>query len=156
MHPPVRCERLPLCRCQCWSQQSLRAGTSVTLPPKLPAPPASSEAPPKVPPRKESISLQPLKPELPIHLISTTNQVQKPAAVQQQIPTKLAALSKAKDRSSKAKGAHQRTHSAGTRRDAPKPTRRLSVHLYPLGWSLKESHNALLKVVHNQSGRWPC
>lgn len=89
---------------------------SVTLPPKLQVFPSSSEAPPKVPPRKESISSQLVKAELPIHLISTTNQVQKPAMVQQQIPTKLAALGKAKDKSSKAKGSHQRTHSAGTRR----------------------------------------
>lgn len=109
--------------CQCWSHQSFRGSVlsearSVTLPPKLQVLPASSEAPPKVPPRKESISPQPVKAELPIHLVSTTNQVQKPAAVQQQIPTKLAALSKGKDKSSKAKGSHQRTHSAGTRRDA--------------------------------------
>lgn len=110
--------------CQCWSYQSFRGSSvpsearSVTLPPKLQGLPASSEAPPKVPPRKESISPQPVKAELPIHLVSTTNQVQKPAAVQQQIPTKLAALSRGKDKSSKAKGSHQRTHSAGTRRDA--------------------------------------
>lgn len=70
------------------------------------------EIPPKVPPRKESISPQPAKPELPIQLISTTNQVHKPAAVQQQIPTKLAALSKGKEKGHK-KGSHQRTHSAG-------------------------------------------
>lgn len=92
---------------------------TLTLPPKLQVLPAPSEAPPKVPPRKESISPQPAKPELPIHLISTTNQVQKPATVQQQIPAKLAALSKGKDKSSKNKSAHQRTHSAGTRRDGP-------------------------------------
>lgn len=105
---------------QCWSHQSFRSSSvpsearSVTLPPKLQGLPASSEAPPKVPPRKESISPQPVKAELPIHLVSTTNQVQKPAAVQQQIPTKLAALSRGKDKSSKVKGSHQRTHSAAS------------------------------------------
>ncbi|XP_063003298.1 rho guanine nucleotide exchange factor 18 isoform X2 [Elgaria multicarinata webbii] len=35
-----------------------------------------------------------LKGEVPIHLLSATNQLQKPAAVQQQIPTKLAAFTK--------------------------------------------------------------
>ncbi|XP_022077185.2 rho guanine nucleotide exchange factor 18a isoform X2 [Acanthochromis polyacanthus] len=74
----------------------------------------SLEIPPKVPPRKESISPQPVKPELPIHLISTTNQVHKPAAVQQQIPTKLAALAKGKERGFKTKASHQRTHSAAS------------------------------------------
>uniref|UniRef100_A0A665T469 Rho guanine nucleotide exchange factor 18-like n=1 Tax=Echeneis naucrates TaxID=173247 RepID=A0A665T469_ECHNA len=71
------------------------------------------EIPPKVPPRKESISLQPAKPELPIHLISTTNQVYKPPVVQQQIPTKLATLAKGKEKGFRTKGSHQRTHSAG-------------------------------------------
>ncbi|XP_034742586.1 rho guanine nucleotide exchange factor 18a isoform X2 [Etheostoma cragini] len=70
------------------------------------------ETPPKVPPRRESIIPLPAKPELPVHLISTTNQVHKPAAVQQKIPTKLAAKSKEKEKVSKKKGSHQRTHSA--------------------------------------------
>lgn len=95
----------------------VNGGGSLTLPPKLHVSPATSdpvEIPPKVPPRKESISPQPPKPELPIQLISTTNQVHKPAAVQQQIPTKLAALStKGKEKGFKTKGSHQRTHSAG-------------------------------------------
>ncbi|XP_029379987.1 rho guanine nucleotide exchange factor 18a [Echeneis naucrates] len=72
------------------------------------------EIPPKVPPRKESISLQPAKPELPIHLISTTNQVYKPPVVQQQIPTKLATLAKGKEKGFRTKGSHQRTHSAAS------------------------------------------
>ncbi|XP_059199900.1 rho guanine nucleotide exchange factor 18a [Centropristis striata] len=76
--------------------------------------PTSSEIPPKVPPRRESISPLPAKPELPVHLISTTNQVNKPAAVQQQIPTKLAAASKGKEKGHKKKGHHQRTHSAAS------------------------------------------
>lgn len=107
---------------QYWSYQSFRGsiingGGSLTLPSKLHVSPAVSdpkEIPPKVPPRKESISPQPAKPELPIQLISTTNQVHKPAAVQQQIPTKLAALSKAKEKGLKGKISHQRTQSAGS------------------------------------------
>lgn len=106
---------------QYWSYQSFRGsiingGGSLTLPSKLHVLPTTSdtmEIPPKVPPRKESISPQQFKPELPIQLISTTNQVHKPAAVQQQIPTKLAALSKGKEKGFKGKGSHQRTHSAG-------------------------------------------
>ncbi|KAI3374773.1 hypothetical protein L3Q82_021329, partial [Scortum barcoo] len=93
----------------------VNGGGSLTLPPKAHVFPATSdpvEIPPKVPPRKESISPQPPKPELPIQLISTTNQVHKPAAVQQQIPTKLAALStKGKEKCFKAKS-HHRTQSA--------------------------------------------
>ncbi|XP_056246840.1 rho guanine nucleotide exchange factor 18a isoform X1 [Seriola aureovittata] len=72
------------------------------------------EIPPKVPPRKESISPQPVKPELPVHLISTTNQVHKPPAVHQKIPTKLATLPKGKEKALKMKGSHQRTHSAAS------------------------------------------
>ncbi|KAM4604971.1 rho guanine nucleotide exchange factor 18a [Polymixia lowei] len=76
------------------------------------------EVPPTVPPRKESISPQPVKAEVPIHLVSTTNQAHKPGAVQQQIPTKLAALGKGRDKDKekgpKAKGSHQRTHSAAS------------------------------------------
>lgn len=103
------------------SYQSFRGsivngGRSLTLLPKVhvfSATPDPAEIPPKVPPRKESISPQPPKPELPIQLISTTNQVHKPAAVQQQIPTKLAALStKGKEKGFKTKS-HQRAHSAG-------------------------------------------
>ncbi|KAK5889314.1 hypothetical protein CesoFtcFv8_015329 [Champsocephalus esox] len=72
------------------------------------------EVPPKVPPRRESISPQPTKPELPLHLISTTNQVHKPASLLQQIPTKLAAASKGKEKSFKTKRSHQRTHRAAS------------------------------------------
>ncbi|XP_068604958.1 rho guanine nucleotide exchange factor 18a [Brachionichthys hirsutus] len=110
---------------QYWSHstyQSFRGltangGGSLILPAKLLAVPTTSdpsEIPPKVPPRRESISLHPAKPELPIQLVSTTNQVNKPAPVQQQIPTKLAALSKGKEKGLKSKGAHQRTHSAAS------------------------------------------
>ncbi|XP_048845036.1 rho guanine nucleotide exchange factor 18-like isoform X2 [Brienomyrus brachyistius] len=45
---------------------------------------------PKVPPRRESAGLPPVKPEVPPHLLSTTNQQGKQSGVQQQIPTKLA------------------------------------------------------------------
>ncbi|KAM9349885.1 rho guanine nucleotide exchange factor 18a [Symphorus nematophorus] len=107
---------------QYWSHPSYQSfrgsivngGWSLTVPSKhltLPTTSDPVEIPPKVPPRKESISPQPAKPELPIQLISTTNQVLKPAVVQQQIPTKLAALSK---KEKKTKGSHQRTHSAAS------------------------------------------
>lgn len=94
----------------------MNGGSGPATPPKLlslPSAPDASEAPPKVPPRKESMAALVAKPELPIQLISTTNQVHKPAAVQQQIPTKLAALSKGKDRGLKGKASHKRTNSAG-------------------------------------------
>ncbi|XP_041658257.1 rho guanine nucleotide exchange factor 18a [Cheilinus undulatus] len=103
------------------SYQSFRGsivngGGNLILPPKLHVlPPSSSdpkEIPPKVPPRRESISPQPVKPDLPIQLISTTNQVHKPAALQQQIPTKLATVSKGKEKGFKTKSSHHRAHSA--------------------------------------------
>lgn len=71
------------------------------------------ELPPKVPPRRESISPLPAKPELPAQLLSTTNEEQKPATVQQKIPKKLAAQPKEKEKGFKTKGSHQRAHSAG-------------------------------------------
>ncbi|XP_051943076.1 rho guanine nucleotide exchange factor 18a [Hippocampus zosterae] len=75
----------------------------------------NKETPPKVPPRKESMSVPPpAKAELPVHLISTTNQVHKVAGVVQQIPTKLATISKGKDRGFRLKAAHQRAHSAAS------------------------------------------
>ncbi|XP_041085018.1 rho guanine nucleotide exchange factor 18-like [Polyodon spathula] len=53
-----------------------------------------------------------IKSEVPIHLISTTNQLHKQTGVQQRIPTKLALLSsKGKDKGSRGKGSH-RTESA--------------------------------------------
>ncbi|XP_069548483.1 rho guanine nucleotide exchange factor 18a [Brachyistius frenatus] len=107
---------------QSWSLSSIpsfrrsivNGGAPTSTPKTLVFPTDHSEVPPKVPPRKESISPQPVKAELPIHLISTTNQVHKPAAVQQQIPTKLATLGKGKEKISKTKGSHQRTHSAAS------------------------------------------
>ncbi|XP_064898537.1 rho guanine nucleotide exchange factor 18 isoform X8 [Columba livia] len=54
-----------------------------------------------------------LKNEVPIHLLSATNQIQKPAAVQQQIPTKLAAFTKgSKEKSGKNKASHRTDSSA--------------------------------------------
>ncbi|XP_038573539.1 rho guanine nucleotide exchange factor 18a isoform X3 [Micropterus salmoides] len=88
-----------------------------TLPPKIQVLPPiadSTEVPPKVPLRKESMIQKPAsKSELPIQLISTTNQVHKPVPVQQQIPAKLAVQPKGKEKGHKPKRTHQRTHSAG-------------------------------------------
>ncbi|KAJ8270945.1 hypothetical protein GJAV_G00121030 [Gymnothorax javanicus] len=68
--------------------------------PPLPAPPDEQEdRPPAVPPRRESILRCAPKTELPIHLISTTNQ-HKQGGVQQRIPTKLA-QNKSKERKDK-------------------------------------------------------
>ncbi|NWU58561.1 ARHGI factor, partial [Dromas ardeola] len=54
-----------------------------------------------------------LKNEVPIHLLSATNQIQKPAAVQQQIPTKLAAFTKgSKEKGGKSKASHRTDSSA--------------------------------------------
>uniref|UniRef100_W5M9L5 Rho/rac guanine nucleotide exchange factor (GEF) 18b n=1 Tax=Lepisosteus oculatus TaxID=7918 RepID=W5M9L5_LEPOC len=66
--------------------------------------------------RKSPVSSRPLaKTEVPIHLISTTNQLHKQAGVQQQIPTKLA-LSKGKEKGSKGKASHRTDSSAATDR----------------------------------------
>ncbi|XP_054836480.1 rho guanine nucleotide exchange factor 18 [Eublepharis macularius] len=54
-----------------------------------------------------------LKNEVPIHLLSATNQIQKQAAVQQQIPTKLAAFTKgSKEKGSKPGKASHRVDSS--------------------------------------------
>lgn len=53
------------------------------------------------------------KSDVPIQLLSATNQIQRQAAVQQQIPTKLAASSKGgKDKGGKSRGS-QRSESSG-------------------------------------------
>ncbi|KAL0966528.1 hypothetical protein UPYG_G00296350 [Umbra pygmaea] len=71
------------------------------------------DQPPEVPPRRTSIFPVSPKPDLPIQLISTTNQVvHKPGSVQQQIPSKLAS-SKNKEKTRK-KRSHQRTQSAAS------------------------------------------
>ncbi|XP_077187639.1 rho guanine nucleotide exchange factor 18 isoform X2 [Paroedura picta] len=70
--------------------------------------------------RRESAAAEgrpvlPLKNEVPLHLLSATNQIQKPAAVQQQIPTKLAASTKGgRDKAGKAGRASQRTDSSAS------------------------------------------
>lgn len=66
----------------------------------------------ETPPRRESGTAAPVKTEVPIHLISTTNQLHKQGSVQQQIPTKLAALSKGREKGGKSKGS-QRSESSG-------------------------------------------
>ncbi|KAI1883324.1 hypothetical protein AGOR_G00244020 [Albula goreensis] len=73
----------------------------------------TAERPPKVPPRRESMVRSAPKTELPIHLVSTTNQLHNPSPIQQQIPTKLA-LSKGKERRDRSKREHQRSHSGAT------------------------------------------
>ncbi|XP_060088729.1 rho guanine nucleotide exchange factor 18 [Heteronotia binoei] len=56
-----------------------------------------------------------LKNEVPLHLLSATNQIQKQAAVQQQIPTKLAAFTKgSKEKGGKPAKASQRTDSSAS------------------------------------------
>ncbi|NXE07156.1 ARHGI factor, partial [Lophotis ruficrista] len=61
----------------------------------------------------ESRPVLALKNEVPIHLLSATNQIQKPAAVQQQIPTKLATFTKgSKEKGGKSKASHRTDSSA--------------------------------------------
>ncbi|ROL55159.1 Rho guanine nucleotide exchange factor 18 [Anabarilius grahami] len=88
----------------------------IQLPPPYPIlnviTPGFEERPPLVPPRRESIINLPVKTEVPIHLISTTNQSHKAGSVQQKIPTKLAAQPKGKEKHSKHRNSHQRTNSA--------------------------------------------
>ncbi|KAK2822631.1 hypothetical protein Q5P01_022696 [Channa striata] len=73
-----------------------------------------TELPPKVPPRKESILTQRANSDRPAQPVSAKNQVQNHSGVQQQIPTKLAAPAKGKDKGPKTKKSHQRTHSAAS------------------------------------------
>uniref|UniRef100_A0A8C1RW73 Rho/rac guanine nucleotide exchange factor (GEF) 18b n=1 Tax=Cyprinus carpio TaxID=7962 RepID=A0A8C1RW73_CYPCA len=83
----------------------LRASLSVS--------PADYLERPEVHPRRESsCNILLAKTEVPIHLISTTNQLHKQGSVQQQIPTKLAALSKGKEKSGKGKSSHRTDSSA--------------------------------------------
>ncbi|XP_061636625.1 rho guanine nucleotide exchange factor 18 isoform X3 [Phyllopteryx taeniolatus] len=64
--------------------------------------------------RDASSSTLPLKTEVPLHLFSTTNQQHKLVGVQQQIPTKLAALSSGKGKGVKSGKASQRTDSTAS------------------------------------------
>uniref|UniRef100_A0A673BKZ6 Rho/rac guanine nucleotide exchange factor (GEF) 18b n=1 Tax=Sphaeramia orbicularis TaxID=375764 RepID=A0A673BKZ6_9TELE len=63
--------------------------------------------------REAGSSTLPLKTEVPLHLFSTTNQQHKAVGVQQQIPTKLAALSSIKGKGGKSGKASQRCDSTG-------------------------------------------
>ncbi|XP_023195125.1 rho guanine nucleotide exchange factor 18 isoform X1 [Xiphophorus maculatus] len=56
----------------------------------------------------------PQKTEVPLHLFSTTNQQHKPVGVQQQIPTKLAAINSGKGKGSKSGKASHRTDSSAS------------------------------------------
>ncbi|KAK2509830.1 hypothetical protein MC885_017499 [Smutsia gigantea] len=63
--------------------------------------------------RDSSLADRPAKSDVPIQLLSATNQIQRQTAVQQQIPTKLAAFTKGgKDKGGKSRGS-QRWESAG-------------------------------------------
>ncbi|NXB49383.1 ARHGI factor, partial [Leucopsar rothschildi] len=77
--------------------------------------------------RRDSTSLESrasLKNEVPIHLLSATNQIQKPAAVQQQIPTKLATFTKgSKEKGGKNKASHRTDSSASVDQKQLLPSR---------------------------------
>ena len=78
--------------------------------------PADYPERPEVSLRREAGSstlLLPLKTEVPLHLFSTTNQQHKPVGVQQQIPTKLAAINSGKGKGGKGGKASHRTDSTG-------------------------------------------
>ncbi|XP_076828079.1 rho guanine nucleotide exchange factor 18a [Brachyhypopomus gauderio] len=93
---------------------SVVLGPKTHVRPSLPQTDASfQEQPPLVPPRKESIGLSPVKTEVPIQLVSTTNQTLRASFVQQQIPTKLA-VHKNKEKSGKMKSSHRRCNSAAS------------------------------------------
>uniref|UniRef100_A0AAX7UB09 Rho/rac guanine nucleotide exchange factor (GEF) 18b n=1 Tax=Astatotilapia calliptera TaxID=8154 RepID=A0AAX7UB09_ASTCA len=86
----------------------LMSSGSADLPPKPLVRGSMSVAQADYPERPEVIarretgsSTLPLKTEVPLHLFSTTNQLHKPVGVQQQIPTKLAAINSSKGKGSK-------------------------------------------------------
>uniref|UniRef100_A0A672H7R9 Rho guanine nucleotide exchange factor 18-like n=1 Tax=Salarias fasciatus TaxID=181472 RepID=A0A672H7R9_SALFA len=64
--------------------------------------------------RETSSSTLPLKTDVPLHLFSTTNQQHKPVGVQQQIPTKLAAINSGKGKGGKSGKASHRTDSTAS------------------------------------------
>lgn len=75
--------------------------------------PADYAERPEVAVRREAGSSGPaLKTEVPLHLFSTTNQLHKPVGVQQQIPTKLAAINSGKGKGGKTGKATHRTDSS--------------------------------------------
>ncbi|XP_054873483.1 rho guanine nucleotide exchange factor 18 isoform X2 [Amphiprion ocellaris] len=91
------------------------------LPPKplvrasLSVAPADYPERPEVTLRRETTSSTlPLKTEVPLHLFSTTNQQHKLVGVQQQIPTKLAAINSGKNKGGKSGKASHRTDSTAS------------------------------------------
>ncbi|XP_031431015.1 rho guanine nucleotide exchange factor 18 isoform X2 [Clupea harengus] len=84
-----------------------------TLPPKtllrssMSISPADFPERPEVKQQQQQAAAGGKSSEVPIHLISTTNQLHKLGGVQQQIPTKLAAFSKGKEKTSRLKGSHR-------------------------------------------------
>lgn len=74
---------------------------------------------PEVARRDSALADRPAKSDVPIQLLSATNQIQRQTAVQQQIPTKLAAFTKGgKDKGGKSRGS-QRWESAGEQGAGP-------------------------------------
>ncbi|XP_056133243.1 rho guanine nucleotide exchange factor 18 [Lampris incognitus] len=106
------------------SSSSLTSSSSIAdlpLPPKplvrasMSVAPADYAERPEVTLRRDASSATlPVKTEVPLHLISTTNQQHKPVGVQQQIPTKLAALSRGKEKAGKGGKASHRTDSTAS------------------------------------------
>ncbi|XP_076008957.1 rho guanine nucleotide exchange factor 18 [Genypterus blacodes] len=93
----------------------------LSLPPKPLVRGSLSVAPADYPERPEVLlrretsgAALPLKTEVPLHLFSTTNQQHKALGVQQQIPTKLAALSRGKEKGSRTGKASHRTDSTAS------------------------------------------
>ncbi|XP_024135061.1 rho guanine nucleotide exchange factor 18 isoform X2 [Oryzias melastigma] len=77
--------------------------------------PADYAERPEVTVRREAGSSGlPLKTEVPLHLFSTTNQLHKAVGVQQQIPTKLAAINSGKGKGGKTGKATHRTDSSSS------------------------------------------
>uniref|UniRef100_A0AAZ3P5V3 Rho/rac guanine nucleotide exchange factor (GEF) 18b n=1 Tax=Oncorhynchus tshawytscha TaxID=74940 RepID=A0AAZ3P5V3_ONCTS len=121
-------------RCPLVSSCSVGSDLSLTLPQKALVRSSPSVAPadylerPEVLARGQSANATalPVKKEVPLHLCSTTNQQHKQVGVQQQIPTKLAALS---SKSSKSAKATHRTDSTGkTSHNTSPPYSRIAGH----------------------------
>uniref|UniRef100_A0A8C7JR00 Rho/rac guanine nucleotide exchange factor (GEF) 18b n=1 Tax=Oncorhynchus kisutch TaxID=8019 RepID=A0A8C7JR00_ONCKI len=113
---------------------SCSVGSDLTLPQKALVRSSPSVAPadylerPELLARGQSANatVLPVKKEVPLHLCSTTNQQHKQVGVQQQIPTKLAALS---SKSSKSAKATHRTDSTGkTSHNTSPPYSRIAGH----------------------------
>uniref|UniRef100_A0A3Q3JNT2 Uncharacterized protein n=1 Tax=Monopterus albus TaxID=43700 RepID=A0A3Q3JNT2_MONAL len=84
--------------------------------------------------REAGSSTLPLKTEVPLNLISTTNQLHKPVGMQQQIPTKLAAFSGGKGKGGKSGKASSRTDNTAS----------LDMkQMLPLKLSTRDDNNAL-------------